>query len=93
MLLCAHFITSHIAEGMVTVNVMVMIATDAWGPVRVGRGAQLTADAEEESKWGETVFDSTVGLCNQWVRCVRGKNAWKNFSKPDFPMVNKHCHK
>ncbi len=85
MLLCAHFITSHIAEGMVTVNVMVMIATDAWGPVQVGRGTQLTADAEEESKWGETVFDSTVELCN------RGSSPSKTIiffsgGRPNFSM-------
>jgi hypothetical protein len=45
---CLFFDTSFAAEGMVTVDVMVMMATDARGPVWVDRELQLVPDAEEE---------------------------------------------
>ena len=51
MTLCAHFsffANSFTAEGLVTVDVLVMMATDARGHVWVDREAQLAADAEEE---------------------------------------------
>jgi hypothetical protein len=42
------FATSFTAEDVVTVDVMVMVATDSGGPVWVDREAQLAADAEDE---------------------------------------------
>jgi hypothetical protein len=45
---CPIFATSFAVEGMVTVDVMVMMATDAGGPVWVDRELQLVSDAEEE---------------------------------------------
>ncbi len=45
---CPFFATFFIAEGMVTIDVMVMMATDARGPVWVDREVQLALDAEEE---------------------------------------------
>jgi hypothetical protein len=42
------FATSFAAEGMVTIDVMVMMATDARGPVWVDRESQIALDAEEE---------------------------------------------
>jgi hypothetical protein len=46
--MCSFFANSFTAEGVVTVDVVVMMATDARGPVWVDREAQLAADAEEE---------------------------------------------
>ncbi len=46
--MCPLFATSFEAEGVVTVDVMVMMSTDARGPVWVDREAQLASDAEEE---------------------------------------------
>jgi hypothetical protein len=45
---CQFFATSFAAEGVVTIDVMVMMATDARGPVWVDRESQLALDAEEE---------------------------------------------
>jgi hypothetical protein len=45
---CSFFATSFTSEGVVTVDVMVMVATDARVPVWVDREAQLVVDAEEE---------------------------------------------
>jgi hypothetical protein len=45
---CPFFATSFAAEGVVTVDVMVMMVIDARGPVWVDRELQLVLDAEEE---------------------------------------------
>jgi hypothetical protein len=45
---CPFFATSFTAEDMVIIDVMVMMATDARGPVWVDRELQLALDAEEE---------------------------------------------
>ncbi len=42
------FATSVTSEGVVSIDVMFMMATGARGPVWVDREAQLVADAEEE---------------------------------------------
>ena len=42
------FATSYTSEGVVTVNVMIMMATDARDPAWVDREVQLVADAYEE---------------------------------------------
>ncbi len=57
MSLC--FITSFTAEGVVTINAMVMMTTDAWGPVRVDREAQLTVMQKRDIsgvRWCLTAF-------------------------------------
>ncbi len=46
--MCPFSATSFAAEGVVTVDVLVMMATDARGPVWVDRELQLALDAEEE---------------------------------------------
>ena len=46
--MCLFFVTSFATEGVVSVDVMFMMATGARGPVWVDREAQLVADAEEE---------------------------------------------
>ncbi len=45
---CSIFATSFTAEGVVSVDVMVMVATGARGPVWVYWEAQLAAETEEE---------------------------------------------
>jgi hypothetical protein len=45
---CPFFVTSFAAEGVVTIDVMVMMATDARGPIWVDRKLQLALDAEED---------------------------------------------
>ena len=52
---------------MVSVNVVLTMSTGARGPVSVDREAQFAADAEEESHWGETIFDAAAGHCNKRV--------------------------
>lgn len=42
------FATSYTSEGVVTINVMIMMATDARDPAWVDREVQLVADADEE---------------------------------------------
>ncbi len=44
--MCSFFATSFTAEGVVSVDVMVMVSTGARGPVRKDREVQLAADAE-----------------------------------------------
>ena len=75
--MCPYFATSFTAEGLVTVYVMVMVATDARGPVLVDWEAQLVVDAEKECYRGEAMFVATAGHCNDRVRHVGGKNVWK----------------
>ena len=71
MTLCSCFLlTLFTAEGVVTLDIMVTMATDARGPVWVDREAQLAADAEEEHWRGEAIFDATAGHCNEWVGWV-----------------------
>ena len=60
---------------MVTVDVMVMMATYARGPVWVDREAQLAVDAEEEHERGEAMFDAAAGHCNEYVGRVGGEIA------------------
>ena len=47
--MCSFFATSVAAEGMVSVDVMLMMSAGARCPVWVDREAQFAADAEEES--------------------------------------------
>ncbi len=50
--MCPHFATSFTAEGVVTfLDVMVMMTTDAGGPVWVDREAQLASDAGMVHTW------------------------------------------
>ena len=46
--MCSFFDTSFTADGVVSVDVMFMMATGARGPDLVDREAQFAADAEEE---------------------------------------------
>ena len=58
--MCSFFATSVAAEGVVSVDVVLMMSTGARGPVWVDREAQFAADAEEESQRGETIFDAAA---------------------------------
>ncbi len=46
--MCPFFATSFTAKGVVTVDVMVMMATDTRDPVWVDREVQFALDAKEE---------------------------------------------
>ena len=52
---------------MVSVDVVLAMSTGARGPVWIDREAQFAADAEEESHWGEAIFDAAAGHCNERV--------------------------
>lgn len=65
--MCSFFATSVAAEGVVPVDVVLMMSTGARGPVWIDREAKFAADAEEESHRGEAMFDATAGHCNEWV--------------------------
>ncbi len=64
---CSFFATSFAAERVVSVDVMLMMSADARCPVWVDREAQFAADAEEESKQRETIFDAAVRHRNERV--------------------------
>ena len=65
--MCSFFAASFTAEGVVSVDVVLMISTDARGPVWIDREAQFAADAEEEGQRGETIFDAAARHCNERV--------------------------
>ena len=52
---------------MVSVYVMLMMSTDARGPVWVDGESQFAVDAEEESQRGEAMFHAAAGHYNEWV--------------------------
>ena len=58
--MCSFFATSFTAEGVVSVDVLLMMSTGASGPVWVDREAQFGVDAEEESQRGEAIFDAAA---------------------------------
>jgi len=64
---CSFFATSFAVEGVVYVDVVLMMSTGARGPVWIDREAQFAADAEEESHRGEAIFDAAAGHCNERV--------------------------
>jgi hypothetical protein len=64
---CSFFATSFAAEGVVSVDIVLMMSTGARGPVWIDREAQFAVDAEEESHRGETIFDAAAGHCNERV--------------------------
>jgi hypothetical protein len=61
------FATSFAAEGVVSVDVVLMMSAGTWCPVSVDREAQFATDAEEESHRGEAIFDAAAGHCNERV--------------------------
>ncbi len=65
--MCSFFATSVAAEGVVSVDVMLMMSAGARCPDWVDRKAQFVADAEEEGQWGETIFDAAARHCNERV--------------------------
>ena len=65
--MCSFFATSFAAEGVVSVDAVLMMSTGARGPVWVDREAQFVADAEEECQRGEAIFDAAAGHCNERV--------------------------
>jgi hypothetical protein len=64
---CSFFATSLAAEGVVSVDVMLMMSTGARAPVWIDREVKFALDAEEESHWGEAIFDAAAGHCNERV--------------------------
>jgi hypothetical protein len=63
------------AEGVVSVDVVLMMSAGTWCPVWVDREAQFATDAEEESQRVETIFDAAARHCNERVQCVGGEDA------------------
>jgi hypothetical protein len=60
-------LSSFAAEGVVSVDVVLMMSAGTRCPVWVDREAQFAADVEEESQWGETIFDAAARHCNERV--------------------------
>ncbi len=65
--MCSFFAASFAAEGVVSIDVVLMMSTGARGPVWIYREAQFAADAEEESHRGEAIFDAAAGHGNERV--------------------------
>jgi hypothetical protein len=65
--MCSFFATSFAGEGVVSVYVMLMMSTDARGPVWVDGESQFAVDAEEESQRGEAMFHAAAGHYNEWL--------------------------
>ncbi len=63
--MCSFFATSFAAEGVVSVDVMLMMSAGTWCSVWVDWEAQFATDAEEESQRGETIFDAAARHCNE----------------------------
>ena len=63
--MCSFFATSFAAEGVVSVDVVLMMSACTWCPVWVDWEAQFATDAEKESQRGETIFDAAVRHCNE----------------------------
>jgi hypothetical protein len=66
-IVCSFFATSFAAEGVVSVDVVLMMSAGTWCPVWVDREAQFATDAEEESQRGETIFDAAARHINERV--------------------------
>jgi hypothetical protein len=64
---CLFFATLFAAECVVSVDVVLMMSAGARCPDWVDREVQFAADAEEESKQGETIFDAAARHCNERV--------------------------
>jgi hypothetical protein len=60
-------LSSFAAEGVVSVDVVLMMSAGTRCPVWVDREAQFAADVEEESQWGEMIFDAAARHCNERV--------------------------
>ena len=73
--MCSFFAASFTVEGVVSIDFGFTMSTGARGPVWIDREAQFAADAEEESHWGEAIFDAAAGHCNERVGCGGGEDA------------------
>ncbi len=65
--MCSFFATSFTAEGVVSIDVVLMMSAGARGPVWVDGESQFAVDAEEESQRGEMMFHAAAGHCNERV--------------------------
>ena len=78
--MCSVFAASFTAEGVVSVDVVLMMSTGARGPVWRDREAQFAADAEEESHRGEAILmqlrDIAMSGYDVWGERMLGRR-WK----------------
>ncbi len=69
---CLFLVSVLTTEGMISKDVVYMVATDAWCVGRIDGEPELAMNAEEESEWGEAVCGGALRHCNEWVGCGGG---------------------
>ncbi len=75
--MCLFFVSALTAEGMVTKDIVYMVAADARCVFRIDGEweSELPTNAEEESEQGEATLDGASRHCNEWVGCGGGEDA------------------
>ena len=68
---------SFAAEGVVSKDVMYVVAADALALCvgGVNRESEFAADAEKEGEWCEAILHRASGHCNKGVGCGRREDA------------------
>ena len=66
--MCSFFVVAFTSEGIVAKGIMHVVATDTRCVGRINWNhwkSEFPTNAEEESQWGESVFDGASRHCNE----------------------------
>ncbi len=61
--MCSFLVSALTTEGMVTKDIVYMVAADARCVGRIDGEPELATNAEEEREWGEVVLDGALRHC------------------------------
>ena len=67
--MCLFLVSVLTTEGMISKDVVYMVAVDAWCVGRIGGEPELATNAEEESERGQVVCEGDLRHRNEWVGC------------------------
>ncbi len=70
--MCSFLVSTLTTEGMISKDVVYMVAADAWCVGRIDGEPELATNAEEKSERGGVVCDGASRYHNEWVGCVGG---------------------
>ena len=68
--MCLFLVSVLTTEGMISKDVVYMVAVDAWCVGRIDGEPELATNAEEESERGEAVCEGDLRHLKEWVGCV-----------------------